>query len=239
MESGDKHRYLSHSLLPRRLQRKFFWKRCIFCEVSFGKINAKDVELFRNRSVHEFYHLKALITMEVNTSVVKKKRSFMSKTYVKLRWGGKPVCCCKLSLYAKECGLFWAVIEMTRHIYHVSALFLKSRPLHWFSWIYTRVLNHFRNKSASNAVYKGNILKKRVWMGVLDNTKHFIFWLCNMKQLNFRHFNANSQKLFETNFFPERSKNGSKNANIISFSITRSFWPFYHNYGLFLQRSAK
>ena len=168
-----------------------------------------------------------------------KKGSFMSKTYVKLRWGGKTVCCCKLSLYAKECGLFWAVIEMTRHIYHVSALFLKSRPLHWFSWIYTRVLNHFRNKSASNAVYKGNILKKRVWMGVLDNTKHFIFWLCNMKQLNFRHFNTNSQKLFETNFFPERSKNGSKNANIISFSITRSFWPFYDNYGLFLQRSAK
>ena len=96
----------------------------------------------------------------------RKKRSFMSKTYVKLRWGGKLFCCCKLSLYAKECGLFWAVIEMTRHIYHVSALFLKSRPLHWFSWIYTRVLNHFRNKSASNAVYQGNILKKRVWMGV-------------------------------------------------------------------------
>ena len=76
-------------------------------------------------------------------------------------------------------------------------------------------------------------------MGVLDNTKHFIFWLCNMEQLNFRHFNTNSQKLFETNFIPERSKNGTKNANIISFSITRSFWPFYDNYGLFLQRSAK
>lgn len=78
VESGDKHRYVSHSLLPCRLrdlqQKKFFRKRCIFCEVSFGKINAKDVELFRDRSVHEFYHLKALITLEqVNTSVVEKK----------------------------------------------------------------------------------------------------------------------------------------------------------------------
>ena len=77
VESGDKHRYVSHSLLPRRLQKKFLRRRCIFCEVSFGKINAKDVELFRNRSVHEFYHLKALITLEqVNTSVVKKKELY-------------------------------------------------------------------------------------------------------------------------------------------------------------------
>ena len=48
--------------------------------------------------------------------------------------------------------------------------------------------------------------------GYLDNTKRFIFWLCNMKQ-----------------FFPERSKNGSKKVNIILFSISRSFWPFYGN----------
>ena len=35
-----------------------------------GKIHAKDVELFRNESVHEFYRLKALSTLEhVNTSV--------------------------------------------------------------------------------------------------------------------------------------------------------------------------
>ena len=32
-------------------------------------------------------------------------------------------------------------------------------------------------------------------------TKHFIFWLCNMKQLNFWHFNTNSKKFFETVFF--------------------------------------
>ena len=43
--------------------------------------------------------------------------------------------------------------------------------------------------------------------GYLDNTKHFIFGLCNMKQLNFRHFNTNSKKFFETvNFFPKEAK---------------------------------
>ena len=57
---------------------------------------------------------------------------------------------------------------------------------------------------------------------------------CNLEQLNFRHFNTNSKKFFETvNFFPERSKNGSKKANIILFSISRSFRPFYDNSGLF------
>jgi len=45
----------------------------MFYEESFGEINAKDVELFRNGSVHEFYRLKALISLEqVNISVVKK-----------------------------------------------------------------------------------------------------------------------------------------------------------------------
>ena len=34
-----------------------------------------DLDLFRNRSVHEFYPLKALITLEqVNTSVVERKK---------------------------------------------------------------------------------------------------------------------------------------------------------------------
>ena len=66
--------------------------------------------------------------------------------------------------------------------------------------------------------------------GYLDNSKHFIFWLCNMKQSNFRHFNTNSNKFFDTViFFPERSKNGSKKANNIFFSTSRSFRPFYDN----------
>ena len=38
--------------------------------------------------------------------------------------------------------------------------------------------------------------------GYLDNTKHFIFGLCNMKQLSFSHFN--SKKLFETVTAPKR-----------------------------------
>ena len=33
----------------------------MFCEESLGKVNAKDLELFRNRLVHEFYCLKVVI----------------------------------------------------------------------------------------------------------------------------------------------------------------------------------
>ena len=52
--------------------------------------------------------------------------------------------------------------------------------------------------------------------GNLDNSKHFIFWLCNIKQLSFRHFNTNSKKVFEiVFFFPETKQNGSKKANIL------------------------
>ena len=39
------------------------------------------------------------------------------------------------------------------------------------------------------------IVRGSEW-GYLDSTKHFIFWLCSMKQLNFRHFNANSEKKY-------------------------------------------
>ena len=43
---------------------------------SLGKINAKDVELFRKGSVHEFYSLKELITLErVNTAGVEKQKN--------------------------------------------------------------------------------------------------------------------------------------------------------------------
>ena len=47
-----------------------------FCEESLRKINEKDVELFRNGSAHEnvdYFETK-------NTSVVEKRRIFMSKT---------------------------------------------------------------------------------------------------------------------------------------------------------------
>ena len=44
-----------------------------------------------------------------------------------------------------------------------------------------------------------------------DNTKHFTFWLCNMKQLNFRHFNTNCKKSFETViFFRKEAKTAAK-----------------------------
>ena len=36
----------------------------IFCEECLRKITAKDVEIFRNGAVDEFYRLKALITLE-------------------------------------------------------------------------------------------------------------------------------------------------------------------------------
>ena len=63
------------------------------CEESLEKISAKDIELFQHGSVHEFYRLKALITLEqVNTSTVEKKESKMSETVRLL----------KLSLYANE-----------------------------------------------------------------------------------------------------------------------------------------
>ena len=49
----------------------------MFCEESLGKVNAKDLELFWNRLVHEFYCLKVLITLE---QVVEKIRILTSKT---------------------------------------------------------------------------------------------------------------------------------------------------------------
>ena len=49
---------------------------CMFCAESLGKINATDVELFLNGSVHEFYRLKVLITRkQVNTFMVGKKKN--------------------------------------------------------------------------------------------------------------------------------------------------------------------
>ena len=69
--------------------------------------------------------------------------------------------------------------------------------------------------------------------GYLDDTS--LFWLCNMKQLYFRHFNANSKKFFKTeNFFQEEhSKHGSKKANIVLFSILTSVRLFCEKSGLF------
>ena len=45
----------------------------------------------------------------------------------------------------------------------------------------------------------------RVWMGYLDNTKHFIFWLCNILGI----LTLTVKILWNSNFCPDRSKNGS------------------------------
>ncbi len=51
-----------------------------------------------------------------------------------------------------------------------------------------------------------------------------------MEQLKFRPFNTNSKKLTVTinfdQFYPERNKNGSKNANFILFSISKNLSNF-------------
>ena len=36
----------------------------MLCEESLGKVNAKDLEFFWNRLVHEFYCLEVVITLE-------------------------------------------------------------------------------------------------------------------------------------------------------------------------------
>lgn len=65
--------------------------------------------------------------------------------------------------------------------------------------------------------------------GYLDNTKHLllIFWLCNIKKLNFRYFNTNSKKFTVTVvFFFREKQNGSRKTNTILSSISRSFRLF-------------
>ena len=50
----------------------------MFCEESLGKVNAKDLELFRNRLVQEFYCLQGLITLE---QVVGKKNNLNEQNF--------------------------------------------------------------------------------------------------------------------------------------------------------------
>ena len=58
----------------------------MFCEESLGKVNAKDLELFRNRLVHEFNYLKVLITLE---PVVEKKTNLNEQNFDQwCRWCG-------------------------------------------------------------------------------------------------------------------------------------------------------
>ena len=54
------------------------------------KKEAKDLELFRNGSVHEFYRLKALITLkQVISSVVEKKNNLNEQNFDgETNWSG-------------------------------------------------------------------------------------------------------------------------------------------------------
>ena len=71
-------------------------------------------------------------------------------------------------------------------------------------------------------------------MVYLDNTKHFIFWLCNMKPLNFRHFNTSITKFYEIVFFFFQKEAKTAPKRPISFCLVyRKFWPFYEYSGLF------
>ena len=90
------------SLIIINFLKHFFLSRVCFSSETL-KMHAKEVELFRNVSVHEFYRLKALITLkqvntsvktsmvrltleQVNTSVVEKKKNLYEQTSTKLRW---------------------------------------------------------------------------------------------------------------------------------------------------------
>ena len=53
----------------------------------FRSIQVHGIELFRNGSVHEFYRLKALITLEqVITSMVEKKNNLRNEQTSELYW---------------------------------------------------------------------------------------------------------------------------------------------------------
>ena len=68
---------------------------------------------------------------------------------------------------------------------------------------------------------------KKVFRGYLDNTERLIFWLCDMKQLNFRYFNTNSKKFTVTvNSFSRKNQQRFQKTNIILLSIKKSFRSF-------------
>ena len=58
-------------------------------------------------------------------------------------------------------------------------------------------VSQHQNQNRIEPVDSPVLIRGSEW-GHLDNTKHLIFWLCNMKQLNFKHFNINSKKFTVT-----------------------------------------
>ena len=89
-----------------------------------SKIDEKDVELLRNGSVHEFYHLKALITLEqVTTSEAEKKKNLSEQNYDgEGNWSDVVNFHCMQIESCDNCGLFSAMIEITHQVHHVLVL---------------------------------------------------------------------------------------------------------------------
>ena len=66
--------------------------------------------------------------------------------------------------------------------------------------------------------------------GYFDNTKHLFFWLYNIKQLIFCHFNTNIKKI---RWNKPRPKMGNIYVGPMFIVSKRFFWPFSNNSGLF------
>ena len=102
-------------------------------EESFGKINAKDVELFQNGLVHEFYHSKALITLEeVNTSVIEIKKDLYEQNFngEANRSGVTNFCCMQMSLVMSMRFIFSNDQSDAPCSSHFCSFSFESRPLH-------------------------------------------------------------------------------------------------------------
>ena len=75
--------------------------------------------------------------------------------------------------------------------------------------------------------------------GYLDNTNHFIFWLCNMKQLNFRHFNTNSKKFCEAVIFFQKEEKKAPERLILSYLVCQGVFGHHYYDNLFPKISEK
>ena len=73
----------------------------------------------------------------------------------------------------------------------------------------------------------------------LDNTKHFIFWLCNMEQLNFRHFNTNSKIFFETVIFFHKEAKAAPKGPILFCLVYQGVFGHFTTIPDYFRRSPK
>ena len=113
----------------------------------------EDVEIFRNGSVHKFYRLKALITLEqVITSVVEKKYSLNDQNF-----DGEDNWSVVISFHCMQVSLLMSMRFIfgddwnDASVHHVSLIFVYSRTL------VTRPLNgnEIQSELAGNSSYRG------------------------------------------------------------------------------------